>query len=74
MDKRIWKVEMKRKVGEVESVLLYELPADWSDLLDGMDECDEEHVQSIFAGVLQHLKKNFGNTGFQPYELIEPSV
>ena len=54
----------------VESVVKYELPADYADLLNGIDQIDEAYRDSVFAGIRQHLEKEFAADGFFPEDLI----
>lgn len=74
-----WKVKMERWLTDgkspdiiVKSSFDYELPADWGDMLNGIDQVDEEYQQSILHGVHTHLQKKFGNSGFYAQELISP--
>ena len=77
----LWKVRMVRKLTDrvspdviVESSFEYELPRDWSDMLENIDMVDEAYRDSIFMGVHQHCVKEFGNAGFFPDNLISPKV
>ena len=74
-----WKVKMERWLTDgkspdiiVKSSFEYELPADWGDMLNGIDQVDEEYQHSILHGVHTHLQKKFGNSGFYAQELISP--
>lgn len=68
-----WKVKLERYVEDIKSTLTYEIPKDWSVLLTSMDDVDVEYHQSIIAGVHKHLQNEFGQTGFEPIELIPPA-
>tara|TARA_B100002019_G_C20970551_1_gene450861 strand:+ start:329 stop:556 length:228 start_codon:yes stop_codon:yes gene_type:complete len=75
----MWKVRMERWLTDgkspeikIKSSFDYELPADWADMLNGIDEVDEEYQQSILHGIHIHLQKKFGNSGFFAQELISP--
>lgn len=81
MNSKLWKVRMIRKVTDrvspdpiVESAFDYELPADWSDMIENIDMIDEAYRDSVFMGVHQHCVKEFGNAGFFPDNLIAPKV
>ena len=74
-----WKVKMERWLTDgkspdiiVKSSFDDELPADWGDMLNGIDQVDEEYQHSILHGVHTHLQKKFGNSGFYAQELISP--
>jgi len=49
------------------------LPADYGDMLNGIDHIDEELHHSLFDSIQQHLFKKFGDSLFFGQELIEPS-
>jgi hypothetical protein len=75
-----WKVKMVRQLTNkvspdviCESTFTYELPADYGDMLNGIDEVDEVYQDSIFSGIQRHLIKKFGDSKFFGLELIEPS-
>lgn len=75
-----WKVKMVRLLTDkvspdviCESTFTYELPAEWSVILNGIDHIDEELHQSIYESIQQHLFKKFGDSLFFGQELIEPS-
>jgi hypothetical protein len=75
----MWKVKMVRKLTNkvspdviCESTFTYELPADYSDMLNGLDSIGDEYMDSVLAGVSQHLFKKFGKSLFFATELIEP--
>jgi len=75
-----WKVKMVRRLTDkvspdviCESTFTYELPADYGDMLNGIDEVDEVYQDSIFNGIQRHLIKKFGDSLFFGLELIEPS-
>jgi len=55
-----------------ESTFTYELPADYGDMLNGLDSIDEELHQSIFESIQQHLFKKFGKSLFFGLDLIPP--
>ena len=75
-----WKVKMERWLTDgqtpdvkVKSSFTYELPRDWSGMLDAIDEVDVEYHSSIVAGIHKHLHNEFGRSGFMPVELIPPT-
>jgi hypothetical protein len=75
-----WKVKMVRRLTNkvspdviCESTFTYELPADYGDMLNGIDHIDEELHHSLFDSIQQHLFKKFGDSLFFGQELIEPS-
>ncbi len=75
-----WKVKMVRKLTNkvspdviCESTFTYELPADYGDMLNGLDTIDEELHRSIFRTISAHLERKFGGALFFGCELIEPS-
>jgi len=77
----LWKVRMVRKLTDrvspdviVESAFDYELPADWSDILDNLEMVDEAYRDSIFMGIHKHCVNEFGQAGFFPDNLISPKV
>ena len=77
----MWKVRMVRQLTDkvspdviVESSFDYELPHDYSEMLENMDMVDEPYRDSIFAGIMQHCVKEFGSSGFFPQDLIAPKV
>ena len=55
-----------------ESTFTFELPADYSDMLDGIDSIDEELHQSVFESIQLHLFKKFGKSLFFGLDLIAP--
>lgn len=77
----MWKIKMVRQLTDkvspdviVESSFDYELPADWSNMLENIDMVDEAYRDSVFAGVMQHCVNEFGQSGFFPDNLISPKV
>ena len=75
----MWKIKMVRQLTDkvspdviVESSFDYELPADWSVMLDDAGMVEQEYRDSIFEGVLQHCTEEFGPSGFYPRDLIAP--
>ena len=54
------------------SSLDYELPRDYSSMLDSFDHIDDEYKGSILEGVNRHLIKKFADSGFFAKELISP--
>ena len=75
----MWKIKMVRQLTDkvspdviVESSFDYELPADWSDMLENIDMVDEAYRDSVFMGVHQHCVNKFANVGFFPRDLIAP--
>lgn len=76
----IWKVKMVRLLTDgvspdviVESSFDYELPRDWSEMLDNIEMIDEAYRDSIFMGVRQHCQNEHAASGFCPQELIPPN-
>jgi|TARA_B100000085_G_C18413067_1_gene459433 hypothetical protein len=76
-----WKVRMERWITDGESPEVkikssfdYELPRDWSEMLDNIDMVDEAYRDSVFMGVMQHCSNKHGKSGFFPQELISPKV
>jgi len=81
MNFNLWKVRMVRQLTDkvspdviVESSFEYELPRDWSEMLENMDMVDEAYRDSIFAGIMQHCVNQHGKSGFYPQDLIAPKV
>ena len=79
MNDNRWKVKMIRKLTNkvspdviCESSFEYELPADYGDMLNGLDHIDDEYKDSVFAGISAHLIKKFAGSGFFAKELISP--
>ena len=77
----MWKIRMVRQLTDkvspdviVESSFDYELPRDWSEMLENLDMVDEPYRDSIFAGIMQHCVKKFGSSGFYPKDLIAPKI
>ena len=75
----MWKVRMVRRLTDkvspdviVESVVEYELPADYSNMLEGWEYIDDPYKESVLSGINQHLQKEFGGSHFYPEELICP--
>jgi len=75
-----WKVKMVRWLTDgispdviVESSFEYELPRDWSDMLDNIDMVDETYRDSIFMGVHQHCQNEHAGSGFFVHDLIPPN-
>ena len=75
----LWKVRMVRMLTDgkspdviVESSFEYELPRDWSEMLENMDLIDEAYRDSVFAGIMQHCINEHAKSGFYPQELISP--
>ena len=78
MNLDLWKVRMVRQLTDkvspdviVESSFEYELPRDWSEMLENIDEQGQE-AEYVFAGIMQHCVKEFGSSEFYPQELISP--
>jgi hypothetical protein len=74
-----WKVKMVRQLTNkvspdviCESSFEYELPADWGDMLNGLEQIDSAYHDSVFAGIQKHLQKKFAADGFFGLELICP--
>ena len=81
MSFQLWKVRMVRQLTDkvspdviVESSFDYELPRDWSEMLENIDMVDEAYRDSVFTGVMQHCWNEFGKAGFFPGDLIAPKV
>ena len=55
-----------------ESTFTYELPADYGDMLNGLDSIDETLHQSVFESIQRHLIKKFGDSLFFGLDLIPP--
>ena len=55
-----------------ESSFDYELPRDYSSMLESFEHVDEEYRGSILEGVNRHLIKKFADSGFFAKELISP--
>jgi len=79
MEEKLWKVKMIRQLTNkvspdviCESSFEYELPADYSSMLESFDHVDDVYKGSVLEGVNRHLIKKFGNSGFYPQELISP--
>lgn len=79
MNEKLWKVRMIRRLTDkvspdviVESVIEYELPSDYSDMLESFEYIDEPYKQSVVATIHKHLQKEFGDCHFYPEELICP--
>ena len=79
MNEKMWKVKMIRQLTNkvspdviCESSFEYELPADYSSMLESFDHVDDVYKGSVLEGVNRHLIKKFGNSGFYPQELISP--
>ena len=63
-----WKVKMERWLTDgvtpditVLSSFTYELPRDWSEMLNSFDRIDDPYKDAVLAGVAQHLQKQFAN-------------
>ena len=74
-----WKVKMERWLTDgvtpditVLSSFTYELPRDWSEMLNSFDRIDDPYKDAVLAGVAQHLQKQFAKDGFFPGKLIPP--
>ena len=77
----MWKVKMVRMLTDgvspdviVKSGFDYELPRDWSEMLDNIDMVDEAYRNSVFVGVRQHCANQHAASGFYPQELIPPNL
>ena len=55
-----------------ESSFDYELPADYSSMLESFEHIDDEFKGSVLDGVNKHLIKKFAKSGFFAKELISP--
>ena len=74
-----WKVKMVRMLTDkvspdviCESSFEYELPRDYSSMLESFEHIDDEYRGSILEGVNRHLIKKFADSGFFAKELISP--
>ena len=79
MEEKLWKVKMERWLTDgkspeimVKSSFNYELPADYSSMLESFEHIDEEYRGSVLEGVHKHLVKKFADSGFFAQELISP--
>ena len=79
MNEKLWKVKMVRQLTNkvspdviCESSFDYELPRDYSSMLESFEHIDEEYRGSILEGVNRHLIKKFADSGFFAKELISP--
>ena len=79
MNEKLWKVKMVRLLTDkvspdviCESSFDYELPADYSSMLESFEHIDDEYRGSILEGVNRHLIKKFAESGFFAKELISP--
>ena len=79
MNEKLWKVKMVRQLTNkvspdviCESSFDYELPADYSSMLESFDHVDDEYKGSVLEGVNRHLIKKFAESGFFAKELISP--
>ena len=77
----MWKVKMVRYLTDkvspdviVQSSFNYELPRDWSEMLDNIDMVDEAYRDSVFMGVRKHCANEHATSGFYPQELIPPNL
>ena len=79
MNEKLWKVKMVRLLTDkvspdviCESSFDYELPADYSSMLESFEQIDDEYKGSVLEGVNRHLIKKFADSGFFAKELISP--
>ena len=79
MNEKLWKVKMVRLLTDkvspdviCESSFDYELPADYSSMLESFEHIDDEYRGSVLEGVNRHLIKKFADSGFFAKELISP--
>ena len=79
MNEKLWKVKMVRQLTNkvspdviCESSFDYELPADYSSMLESFEHIDDEYKGSVLDGVNKHLIKKFAKSGFFAKELISP--
>jgi hypothetical protein len=79
MNEKLWKVKMVRLLTDkvspdviCESSFDYELPADYSSMLESFDHVEDVFKGSILEGVNRHLTRKFADSGFFPKELISP--
>ena len=79
MSEKLWKVKMVRQLTDkvspdviVESSFDYELPRDYSSMLESFDHIDDEYKGSVLEGVNRHLIKKFADSGFFARDIISP--
>ena len=79
MNEKLWKVKMVRQLTDkvspdviVESSFDYELPRDYSSMLESFDHIDDEYKGSVLEGVNRHLIKKFADSGFFARDIISP--
>ena len=79
MNEKLWKVKMERWLTDgkspeimVKSSFDYELPREYSSMLESFEHIDEEYRGSVLEGVHKHLIKKFAESGFFVQELISP--
>jgi len=53
-----------------ESSFQYTLPADWGDMLNGLEQIDSAYHDSVFEGIQKHLQKKFAADGFFCFGLM----
>jgi hypothetical protein len=52
----------------------YELPDDYSEMLNNLNMIDEAYQESIFHGINQHCYEQHAGSGFYPISLIPPNL
>ena len=79
MNEKLWKVKMVRQLTDkvspdviCESSFDYELPRDYSTILESFEHIDDEFKGSVLETVNRHLIKKFADSGFFAKELISP--
>ena len=55
-----------------ESSFDYELPRDYSSMLESFNHIDDEYKGSVLEGVNRHLIKKFADSGFFARDIISP--
>ena len=75
----LWKMRMERWLTDgvsqevkLKSGFEYELPLDYSDMLNNLNLIDEAYQESVFHTINQHCAREFAGSGFCPICLIPP--
>lgn len=79
MNFELWKVKMERWLTDgkspdvkIKSVITYDIPKEYSEMLSSLPMIEEEHHDSVIENVYMHVREKFENTGFYPQEMISP--
>ena len=68
-----WQVELERCLpGKIISKIKYDLPSDYSSMLDSLQMIDEAYHDSVYSGVTRHIVEQFAGSGFVPMKLVSP--